>query len=89
VKGKIPLLAWILFGSVRIDLVWLATVAFFVGISWYRRRKRQELSRLLDLKEQMADPEEKDTSMKQFADRTEGKLRLSGRLRRRKKKGEV
>jgi len=49
-----PLMKWLLFGSVRIDVVWLVTVAFFGAIVWYRRRKRAELESLLKLRGEMA-----------------------------------
>jgi hypothetical protein len=48
-----PLLTWLLFGSVPIDLVWLCTLAFFSFLVWYRRRKCAELACLLDLRQQM------------------------------------
>jgi hypothetical protein len=45
-----PLWAW-LFGSVFNRIVWLFTVAFFVCLAWYRRKKRAELTWLLALRE--------------------------------------
>jgi len=44
-----PLLAWLLFGSLPMDLVWLFTLAFFGFLFWYRRKKHAELAWLLDL----------------------------------------
>jgi hypothetical protein len=44
---------WLLFSSVRIDVVWLATVAFVVGFFWFRSKKRRELARLLSLRQAM------------------------------------
>jgi hypothetical protein len=48
-----PLLPWLLFGSIPIDIVWVCTGAFFGFLVWYRRRKRAELAYLLGLPEQM------------------------------------
>jgi hypothetical protein len=45
-----PLLTWLLFGSIPIDIVWMCTVAFFVFLAWYRRRKRAELNYFLGLR---------------------------------------
>jgi hypothetical protein len=50
-----PLLTWLFFGSIPIDIVWLCTLAFFGFLVWYRRRKRAELASLLHLREQMTD----------------------------------
>jgi len=44
---------WLLFGSVRTDIVWIGTVVFFSGLAWYRTRKRRELDRLLQMREQI------------------------------------
>jgi hypothetical protein len=44
---------WLLFGSVRIDVVWLATIAFVIGLFWFRRKKKRELARLLSLRHAM------------------------------------
>ena len=44
---------WLLFSSVRIDVVWLATVAFVVGLIWFRNKKKRELARLLSLRRGM------------------------------------
>jgi len=46
-----PLFAWLFFGSVPIDAVWLCTVAFFGFLIWYRRKKQAELAYLLSLQE--------------------------------------
>ena len=46
-----PLSTWLFFGSTPIDMVWLCTIAFFVFLVWYRRRKREELAYLLGLQE--------------------------------------
>jgi hypothetical protein len=43
-----PNIAWI---GWRMDLVWLATLAFYVFLPWWNRRKKQELSWLLSLRE--------------------------------------
>ena len=50
---RTPLLTWLFFGSIPIDIIWLCSVAFFVFLVWYRRRKRAELAYLLGLQEQM------------------------------------
>ncbi|MGO8789046.1 MAG: hypothetical protein ACLQVL_16915 [Terriglobia bacterium] len=47
---RAPLLTWLFFGSVPIDIVWLGTVAFFGFLIWYRRKKRAELAYLLSLR---------------------------------------
>lgn len=44
---------WLLFGSVRTDIVWILTVVFFALLVWYRRRKSRELERLLRLREEI------------------------------------
>jgi len=49
-EHRTPLLTWLFFGSVPIDIVWLCTVAFFGFLVWYRRRKRSELAYLLSLR---------------------------------------
>jgi hypothetical protein len=43
-----PLLPW-LFGSFMHGVIWVSSVAFFVFLGWYRRKKRAELAWLLDL----------------------------------------
>jgi len=48
--GK-PVLKWLWFGSLAIDLVWLTTAAFAVVLIWYSRKKRAELAWLLSLGE--------------------------------------
>jgi len=53
VKGHIPLMRWLLFGSLRVDIVWIATAVFLGALIWYRRKKQMELARLLNLREQM------------------------------------
>ena len=45
-----PWWRWLLFSNVAIDLVWVATVAFFGFLVWYRRRKRAELAWLQNLR---------------------------------------
>ena len=47
---RVPLLPW-LFGSLINGLVWLFSLAFFVFLVWYRRKKRAELVWLLTLSE--------------------------------------
>lgn len=47
-----PLLTWLFFRSIPIDIVWVCTAAFFGFLLWYRRRKRAELAWLLGLQEQ-------------------------------------
>jgi len=44
---------WLLFGSLRTDIVWICTVVFFILLVWYRRRKSRELARLLGLREEI------------------------------------
>jgi len=48
-----PLLPWLFFSSLPIDLVWLSTLAFFGFLVWYRRQKRAELAYLLSLREEL------------------------------------
>jgi len=50
VAPRPPLLMW-LFGSLFNGLVWLASLALFVFLVWYRRKKRAELAWLLGLHE--------------------------------------
>jgi len=38
-----PLVRWLLFSSVFIDLVWAGALVFFSLLIWYRRRKRAEM----------------------------------------------
>src|SRR5207244_939024 len=35
-----PLLSWLLFSSLSIDIVWLSAIAFFGFLIWYQRKKR-------------------------------------------------
>lgn len=55
-QPKRPLLAWLFFGSLSIDIVWVATLAFFAGLIWHRRRKRAELAYLLELRNYDSSP---------------------------------
>jgi len=48
-----PLLTWLLFSSIPIDLVWLCTLAFFGFLIWARRKKRAELARLYELRKKL------------------------------------
>ena len=48
-----PLLTWLFFGSIPIDLVWLSTLAFFGFLIWARRNKRAELTRLYELRKKL------------------------------------
>ncbi|MEO8594369.1 MAG: hypothetical protein ABI759_13715 [Candidatus Solibacter sp.] len=54
-QHRVPVLRWLFFGSVPIDIVWLCTAVFFSFLIWYRRRKLAELVSLLSLREQMTD----------------------------------
>lgn len=56
VHGHTPLGSWLLFSSLRIDIVWICTIAFFGAMVWYRRKKRAELASLLRLGEEMGSP---------------------------------
>jgi len=47
---RAPLGNW-LFGSIFNCLVWVFSLAFFIFLAWYRRRKRAELAWLLSLRE--------------------------------------
>jgi hypothetical protein len=47
-----PLLEWLFWSSMPLQLVWLFTVLFFGFLLWYRRRKRAELVYLLQLRGQ-------------------------------------
>jgi len=47
---RAPLVPW-LFGSLFNDFVWLFSLAFFVFLAWYRRKKGAELAWLLILRE--------------------------------------
>ena len=49
-----PLLEWLFSNSLPIDIVWVATVAFFAFLVWYRRKKRAELTYLENLRSQMS-----------------------------------
>ena len=44
---------WLLFGSLRIDIVWFTTLAFVVGLFWFRNKKKGQLARLLNLRRGM------------------------------------
>ena len=48
-----PLLTWLWFSSLRIDIVWICTLAFFGAIVWYRRKKKLELTSLLTLRSEI------------------------------------
>ena len=54
IQSRMTLWNWLWFSSLRIDIVWICTMAFFGAIVWYRRKKRVELARLLKLREEMA-----------------------------------
>jgi hypothetical protein len=45
-----PVDLWVFLTSPALMMVWGCTVAFVVGVVWYRRRKRSELSYLLNLR---------------------------------------
>jgi hypothetical protein len=47
-------LTWLFFSSLRIDIVWLATLAFFGFLIWYRRNQRAELAHLVTLRAQIS-----------------------------------
>jgi hypothetical protein len=47
-----PLLTWLLFSSLPIDVVWISTAAFFGFLVWYRRRIQDELAYFLSLEEE-------------------------------------
>jgi hypothetical protein len=68
IQGRMPVLNWLLFGSLRVDIVWVFTVIFFGAVAWYRRKKRSELSRLLQMRTEMTAP---------TTDVSEGQERLS------------
>jgi hypothetical protein len=53
IQGSEPLLRWLWFSSLRIDIVWICTAAFFSAMVWYRRKKRVELSRLFTLRSEI------------------------------------
>jgi len=46
---RTPVWSWLFFSSLPMDLVWLATLAFFAFLVWYRRKKRAELTYLVNL----------------------------------------
>ncbi|HEX5226322.1 MAG TPA: hypothetical protein VFW44_01370 [Bryobacteraceae bacterium] len=46
-----PVLRWLAFSSVPIDIVWLSTAVFFGALAWYRRKERAELEYLFGLRE--------------------------------------
>jgi hypothetical protein len=48
-----PLLVWLFFSSLPIDIVWLATLAFFGFLIWYRRKQQAELAYLVSLRGQI------------------------------------
>ncbi len=47
------ILTWLLFGSARIDVVWVVTITFLSGLFWYRSKKRTELARLRILRREI------------------------------------
>lgn len=49
-----PLLSWIFFSSVFIDLVWLFSGVFFGFLVWYGRKNRGELAWLMKLSDETA-----------------------------------
>jgi hypothetical protein len=60
-EPRTPLWAWLFFGSLTIDVVWAATLAFAGALIWYRRRKRAEIAWLLGLRGQAAEPVDRRT----------------------------
>jgi len=47
---RTPVLSWLLFSSVPIDVVWLLAAALFASLFWYHRKKRAELDYLLQVR---------------------------------------
>jgi len=86
IQDSEPLLRWLWFSSLRIDIVWICTLAFFSAIAWYRRKKKVELSSLLALRDDMA-AQTADDSDRQGSQPAQEGWRLSGRIRRRRGKG--
>jgi hypothetical protein len=54
IQSHMTLSKWLWFSSLRIDIVWICTLAFFGAIVWYWQKKRAELARLLKVREEMA-----------------------------------
>jgi len=52
-EPRTPLLVWLFSNSLPIDIVWLATLAFFGFLVWYRRKKRAELAYLQNLRDSL------------------------------------
>ncbi len=86
-KEHSALLPWLLFGSVRIDIVWVLTIAFLGAVAWYRKRKLGELARLVDLRAQMIDPSANEAwSEKQLLSEKGSLFTGTGKLRRKRKR---
>lgn len=49
-----PVLSWLLFSSIPIDLVWAFAAAFFGLLVWYRGKKKAELDYLLQVRQESA-----------------------------------
>jgi hypothetical protein len=47
-----PVLAWLLFSSISIDLVWAFAAAIFALLVWYHRKKKAELNYLLQVRQE-------------------------------------
>jgi hypothetical protein len=62
-KPHSALLPWLLFSSLRVDIVWAVTIAFVMGSVWYRGRKQVELTRLLELRTEIIDATERNPSL--------------------------
>lgn len=56
---------WLLFSFIQIDVVWISTVVFAIGILWFRSKKKRELARLLDLRRTMGEADQPSKSPSQ------------------------
>ena len=49
-----PVLSWLLFSSIPMDLVWAFAAISFALLVWYRRKKKAELDYLLQVRQESA-----------------------------------
>ena len=89
VKSTQSLSTWLMFSSLRIDVVWFCTTVFLAAVIWYWRKKRLELAALLDLQMEMSADVTPSEETLLHAEEEFWRLGRSKRIRRKKKPGEA
>lgn len=76
---------WLFLHSPGMELVWIFSLAFVLGLLWYRRKKRAELAYLLKLREETTGPGERQ-QVERPASGAGMVVGLANGLRRRKRR---